>query len=520
MKKSEIIWMAFIEGGLVMLLEVSSPLIVSPVLGNSINIWAAMISISIGALALGYFAGGVLLNDKRRTVATVATFFSINSILLLLGWLLISLQNDYTFISDYRYSSWLIIFVILFLPLAIFGATTPVLISVLNGEDKQNQRVVGNVYAVSTLGGIVFSLFTGFYLVPEMGLMRTILMAAFITGAVSFIHYVRSGKIKYYASLGGMLLLCLIMLNKQPVLANTSSIKVLEYSESANGQLIVADMYKDEQVERILFINRMGQTWINLTSNYSVWGYPNYLTSLASIYPAGTNSLVLGLGGGIVSRQLKEYNKFNVEAVELDERIIAISKKYFKLDKSGVRIYHDDARRFIKNSKKKYDFIVLDIFSGELVPSHGLSKESFDDIKRILDPKGMLVINFNGFLTGKEGLAGRSLLKTLTESGFSLKLFSTNETNEEDRNMLYIAYLNEPEWEKASIHVNVEEGQFKIADHFTDVSKIDMSDAILITDDKPVMEYINRYAAARWRENYYKNFTLKFKDDYKVPLIN
>lgn len=520
MKKTEILLTAFIEGGLVMLLEVTSPLIVSPVLGNSINIWAILISLSIGALALGYFTGGMLLNDKRRTASTVISLFSINALILFTGWLLISLQNHYNILTDYRYSSWLIVMIILFIPLIIFGATTPVLISVLNAEKGENEQVVGKVYSISTIGGILFCLLTGFYLVPEIGLSRTILLAALVTCIAPFIYYLRSAKFRLYAPLGAMILICLILMKKQTALANSPAVKVLEYSESANGQLIVADMMKEKQVERILFINRMGQTWFNLTSNYSVWGYPNYITSLASIYPAGTNSLVLGLGGGIVSRQLKEYNKHSVDAVELDERIIGISKKYFKLEHSGVRIFQDDARRFIKNSKKKYGFIVLDIFNGELAPSHGMSKESFDDLKKILDPNGMLVINFNGFLSGKEGRSGRSLLKTLSEAGFKVKLFATDESSEEDRNILYMAYLNEPKWENATIHVNVAQGQYKIAEHFIDVSKIDMSDAMLITDDKPMMEYINRFAAARWREGYYKNFTLKFKEDYKIPLIN
>ena len=123
---------------------------------------------------------------------------------------------------------------------------------------------------------------------------------------------------------------------------------------------------------------------------------------------------------------------------------------------SGVRIFHDDARRYIKKSNKKYDFIVLDIFNGETAPSHGLSKESFDDINEILNVNGMLVINFNGFLSGKEGRSGRSLYKTLSSAGFTTKLFATEGQDEADRNILYMAYLKEPKWENASINVKTD----------------------------------------------------------------
>lgn len=519
MKKNEIILTAFLEGGLVMLLEVSSPLVVAPVLGSSINIWAILISLSIAALAIGYFLGGRYA-AKGTTPASVVSIFAFNSCILFIGWTMIWFQNNYSIIVDHHFFSWLIIIVLLFIPLVLFGFTTPVLISGLNIIYKKDSDIVGKVYSLSTVGGIIFSVFAGFYLIPELGLSDTILLAVILTGVLPFISYFRSKRKKKYAFLGSLLLLSIIIMNMKPLLANSSSIKLIEYSEGINGQLIVADIKKTDHVERMLFINRMGQTWFNVTSNYSVWSYPNYITSLGSMFPEGSNSLVLGLGGGIVSKQLKDYCKHKVDAVELDERIIEISKKDFNLKNSGVKIVHDDARRFIKKSKKKYDFIVLDIFNGETAPSHGLSKESFEDIKKILNVNGMLVINFNGFLSGKEGRSGRSLFKTLSSAGFETKLFATEGESEADRNVLYMAYLKEPKWENMIINVKTDKGDIKIAEHFIDTSEMDFSDALVITDDKPVMEYLNRFAADKWREDYYNNFTLKFKEEYKIPLTN
>lgn len=520
MKKNEILFTAFLEGGLVMLLEVSSPLVVAPVLGSSINVWAALITLSITALAIGYFLGGKYAL-KGATTSSVVSVFAINSVVVFVGWLLIFFQNNYSMMSGYQYLSWFIIFVLLFVPLVLFGFTTPILIAALNINYKQDSDIVGKVYSLSTVGGIIFSVLAGFYFIPLMGLSHTLLLAIIISGVIPFYSFFKLKKIKIYAPLGVLILFSIIAINKSSTLSNSSSIKLLEYSEGINGQLIVADVFKEDHTERMLFINRMGQTWFNLTTNYSVWSYPNYITSLGSMFPTGSNSLVLGLGGGIVSKQLKEYCKHNVDAVELDSRIIEISKKEFNLKNSGVKIVQDDARRFIKKNKKKYDFIVLDIFNGEIAPSHGLSKESFEDIKKILNPNGMIVINFNGFLTNREGRAGRSLYKTLSEAGFSTKLFATDEKDEANRNILYMAYLKEPHWENVLINVKTDKGEeYKIAEHFLDSSKIDFSDALVITDDKPMMEHLNRFAANKWREDYFNNFTLKFKEDYKIPLIN
>ena len=109
----------------------------------------------------------------------------------------------------------------------------------------------------------------------------------------------------------------------------------------------------------------------------------------------------------------------------------------------------------------------------------------------------------------------------MQKAGFKVKLFDTSagDQAEEDRNLLYLAYLKEPSWDSADIHVRLAEGEHKIGEHLIDPSTIDLADAIIIQDDLPVMEYINIYAAKSWRKSYLENFTLKFKKEQGLPLI-
>lgn len=520
MKKNELITLAFLEGGLVMLLETSSPLIVAPILGHSIIIWATMICLSVGALAIGYFLGG-FLSKRPRTDSFVVGLFGINTLLLFIGWMMLYLQNTSSSELAAPWFTWMIVGIVLFLPLILFGASTPLIVALLHNKYQDNPSVVGRLYSVSTMGGILFSLMAGYFFIPEIGISHTLLTAILITSIFPIIVYIRQKLYKFGLPLLGFGIASLVLAQQNSALPDKSDFKVEYFSESINGQLIVADFEMNETPNRILFINRMGQTWINKKTGFSQWPYVNYVTAAADVYPQGSRSLVLGLGGGIIPKQLAQYNGHMVDAVELDERIIEISKKYFGLRGTGVKTYADDARRFIKNSSKKYNFILFDIFNGEILPSHGLSKEAFEDVKNILDPNGLIVVNFNGFLSGKEGLPGRSLIKTMQEAGYTVKLFDTGagEQSEEDRNMLYLVYLKEPKWENAEIHVRNKDGEYKIAEHLIDPSTIDLSDAIVITDDLPVMEYINRYAAKSWRKSYLENFTLKFKDEEGLPLV-
>ena len=63
--------------------------------------------------------------------------------------------------------------------------------------------------------------------------------------------------------------------------------------------------------------------------------------------------------------------------VEIDSKIIEVANEHFGLENSNVEVFEDDGRRFINKSQKKYDLIVLDVFNGEIAPSHVLSREAF-----------------------------------------------------------------------------------------------------------------------------------------------
>jgi predicted membrane-bound spermidine synthase len=503
-----------------MLLETASPIIVAPVLGHSVLIWATMLSLSVGSLAIGYFLGAWFAK-RERDYSFLMRLFLLNAVIIFLGWLLMYAQNFWSDAFVTSSYSMIIIFFLLVIPLILFGSTTPVVISILNKMPEGDSSLAGSVFSISTLGGIVFSLLTGYYFVDAMGVSDTILFGLFLTALLPVLYFLTIRKWLAIGLSAGLTALALILLIGEKPLTKSDGFEIKHFSEGITGQLIVADFLENNETNRVLLINRMGQTKLNLKTNYSTWTYVNYLTSAASIYPQGSKTLVLGLGGGIVSGQINYYLGHNVDAVELDSRIIDLSDQYFDQLLANVNKVSDDARRYVKSTSEKYDFIILDIFNGEIMPSHGLSKEAFEDIATILRPGGLIAINFNGFINGKEGIAGRSLLKTLREAGLKVDLFDCGmgKEKESDRNVLYFAYKDSPQWNKTTVNTMIDGSAYRIGEHLMDLTKINLSDAELITDDRPIMEYLNRYAAAAWRKGYLENYTKRFRKEKGLPLV-
>ncbi|MCF8409572.1 MAG: fused MFS/spermidine synthase [Crocinitomicaceae bacterium] len=523
MTKRALLIIAFLEGGLVMLLELVIPHVLVPVLGNSVEMWAKLILLSVGGLAIGYFVGARLSRqiswNKLFSLLSIAFVFELVCYFIILG------SNNKQLFGDEVLTAYIIAIFGLFIPTVALASTTPLIISEIS-KDANN---TGLVFSYSTLGGILFTLMTGFMFIPEFGLVKTIqIFLLLISIMIVITTWKNKNRLIMYFSYSGFLISILIVfLGNSPI--ETKDIQVLEMKEGLNGQLMVVEKKVNDTIsERTLFINRMGQTWLRILNGQnvaSVWSYPGIVKSLASYHgKEPSNALVLGLGGGIVPLFLGDKTQLNysIDAVELDKDIASFARDYFFLN-YDVNVIEDDARRFLNANEKKYDLIVMDIFNGEIAPSHVLSIEAFNQVKKSLSKKGFVVINFNGQISSEAGISARSLLKTLLISGFKVEILPTFEKGERNRNNLFIASLQPLDFNKIKIPItyfdekkNLKE--YGIQKNLIDQKRLNLSTARVISDNFPMMEQLNQQAARQWREDYLKNITLKYRDQ-GVPLI-
>ena len=200
---------------------------------------------------------------------------------------------------------------------------------------------------------------------------------------------------------------------------------------------------------------------------------------------AGQNALVLGLGGGMTANLLTEKN-YKVTAVEFDERIISVSKKYFNLN-DQAEIHCADARYYLNKIEKKYDLILFDLYNAEEQPCHVLTTESLQKLKQNLNDSAMIYINWHGFTDEGIGDGSALLYNTLKYSGFNISLCSKSE-NQNYRNIIFVCSL-----------MQMDKLPYLIHDKFT-------VNSFLNTDDKPMLESFNAEANKSWRTNYLKYY--------------
>lgn len=115
--------------------------------------------------------------------------------------------------------------------------------------------------------------------------------------------------------------------------------------------------------------------------------------------PVPSRVLVLGMGGGVIPRELHHYfPEAEIDVVEIDPAIPDIAQKFFGFQEDeGLRIHVQDGRMYIRRYLRKkgpaYDMIILDAFLSDYIPFHLMTREFLLQVQEILTPGGVVVAN-------------------------------------------------------------------------------------------------------------------------------
>lgn len=397
-----------VAGGAVMAIEVLGTRVLAPAFGAGIYVWAALLTTTLAALALGYALGGALA-DRRPEVRSLGVVLGAASVALAVGLLTAPFALRWGMGLSPQVGALLTAPVLFGAALCALGMTGPIAVRLEAESVLHTGHNVGRVYALSTVGSLAGTLLVVFVLVPRWE-TSTILWgtAAVLCGLGALLL---AGR----ARVGSAALSSLLVAGALASAANgmeprvvPAPLRVTARLHSPYGLLEVID-----DVDRGLRFMRADHSVIGAArvGGLGAFDYTHALEALRFARPAADSMLQIGLGAGTLPTAMASHG-FVVDVVEIDPGVKTLAEAHFEYRPAG-RVAVEDARTFINRAPRRYDLVVHDTFTGGLTPSHLLSQEVFVGIRRLLREGGVLALVAPGFADGPDARLVRVVARTL-----------------------------------------------------------------------------------------------------------
>jgi spermidine synthase len=426
---------AAITGAAVLVVEILGAKVLAPWLGTSHFVWTAQISVTLLALAAGYYIGGRMVDASPR-LDRLYLCLAAAALILCIGVLICGPVASACLQFSLPVATLLTSFVLYFLPLTFLAITGPFVTRVLTHSTASVGGQIGKLSAVSTIGSVIGAILISYLLIPYFSNSVTMFATAgalFVLAISYFIAFRRPVTGVVALSIAG-LSVGAIALSKQPHFKNATE---LYFHNSSFGQMQVVD-FKDGS-RRFYLNDYLVQNTFDPATRQSVSMFTYMLHGLARTYRTNIHQvLCLGLGVGIVPMNFAREGA-QVDVVEINSGVIPLAEKYFGLEPAKLNITIGDARYFLNRTIKKYDAIILDTFLGDSSPSHLMTREAFASIRNALAANGVLVINSFGDFTPGNDFMVASLDKTLQAVFKSVRIHAASSAN---GNVFFVASDN------------------------------------------------------------------------------
>jgi predicted membrane-bound spermidine synthase len=370
--------------------EITASRLIAPYFGSSTIVWANLIGIVLGALALGYWLGGRLA-DRRPESRLLGLVVLAAALLVAIipfaakPFLELTVDGLDTASAGAVVGSFLAVLLLCAPPVVLLGMVSPFAIRLAVSSIATAGAVAGRLYALSTAGSLVGVFLPALVLIPAVGTQRTFLVIAVLLAASScFLLGPR-----YLVATA--LLAALLLVPPGAIKAEDGLI----HEETSFHQYIAVVERSDGR--RLLRLNEG-------VAVHSVWRADSVLTggvwdAFLAVPPLLGRPLervaILGNAGGTTARALGVYYpNAEIDGVELDPAVSRVGREYFGMrDNPRLTVHDEDARPFLRSSDERYDLIVVDAYRQPYVPFYLATREFFELVRERLTPGGIVALN-------------------------------------------------------------------------------------------------------------------------------
>ncbi|MEM7171652.1 MAG: fused MFS/spermidine synthase [Pseudomonadota bacterium] len=394
---------AFIIGAVIMSFEMLGSRYLNPYFGSGIYTWSALISTVLAALTIGYFIGGWVV-DRWPDIRILGCFLAAAALYLAVVPVFAAPVSEAIFeaIDNIPMAALAAAMALLLLPLTLMGVYSPFAIRLVLDSTEKSGRTAGWIYGISTLGSIVGTLGTTFYLIPHIGTRSITYWLACVALLVGLSFILLIPAVAGRALAAGLALL---------LIASPLAPSARAFDPDALLGLPNGDLAQIESLYNNIFVTKEGSKIRMSFSRYRqkytesvidlaqpedlVVPYTRQLTVGLAYVTDPKELLMIGLGGGSTSRYLlRQVPGLRIDSVELDPDVVEAAETYFGLKASeDLTVTVADGRVYLLRNKPKRDIIVVDAFRGGYVPFHLLTQEFYRLVQRRLNENGVAVLN-------------------------------------------------------------------------------------------------------------------------------
>lgn len=414
-----------LSGFSAMVYEVAWTRTLSLVVGSSVYAFCLILATFLGGIALGSWLARFLLRRRPASLLQVMVLevglaayglFSISLFGVVPDWLVRLWPVMGTSFAGLSLLQAVLSAAVMIVPTLCMGLLFPIVGELVTGQLGQFGRRLGAVYALNTSGGIVGSFLAGFWLIPELGIPWTLVLAALINLLAGLLIYVQAsgrspairvglaiGVFAVYAGIGTFVfvpswqrqVLAAGVYNNPQGYQGAPAGKGLQdellfYRESLNTTVSV---HQDPRTDT-LYLKVGGKTDASTGSDMGTQILAAHLPML--FHPDAERLLLIGLGSGVTLGSAGRHPLSVLHCAELDPAVIEGARlfadyNYRIHDDPRVTMFVADGRNFLLASPDRYDVIISEPSNPWMAGVANLFTQEFYQLaKQRLAPGGVM----------------------------------------------------------------------------------------------------------------------------------
>jgi spermidine synthase len=401
----------FVSGVTSMGLEILAGRMIAPQFGGSIYTWGSVIGVFLAALSLGYHRGGKLAADRASTDRLVRAFLWTAlyvAAVIFAGDALV--RATAAFPLPARFASLPAVTLLFGPPTYLLGFVSPYAAEL--SETEAVGEASGRVYAVGTVGSIVGAFATTYALVPSLSVERIGLVFGLLSVAAA-VAIARPDLDREQAGASAAVALALLAATSGGVAGVAIDGQVVYATQTPYQELRVVDRGDT----RTLYLDGQRHSAMDLDDpERHVFDYTRYF-HLPLLMTDDVDRVLFVGGGGFTGpkRFVRDYD-VTVDVAEIDPEVIDVAKRYFGVEESPrLNVYNVGGRRYLRETNRTYDLIVLDAYKKDKVPFQLTTVEFMRLAETHLSADGVLVANLIAAPTGPASEFYRAEYRTMSQ---------------------------------------------------------------------------------------------------------